>query len=393
MRTVQEVVAQTLALTAPLSEATAAAQRLVLLDKETVLLPQLGSLAALHTSFEDTLRSLKYSMLHCTSTVSIARQAKIVQHTRSMPRFFRESARVLKDIADRIGLPNFQLIRMYCAGLINAICVQQRTAHKALEEVQRHLRAASLPDSSDPEIDELLEFVLGQKNNVVFSESVVSSATQWRPRTRGPHYSVFISHAGEDKLTIAESVWEQLEAKKIRTFLDSPELRVGDHAPLRMEIAMETADVCLVILSPEFAAKKWPMKELECFLRRRNEADSIGDLRPLLIPVFYRLTVAECGQDSIFNKKDGNGRRVFFHHRFFDREAKQETSVEKVLDSLQLVKCRTGIENRMGASNDPSPEAQQKRAQLVAEIVKTVEEAYVRLRRTPSFSLVPRTTR
>lgn len=389
MRTVRELVAQTLALTAPLSEATAAAQRLALLDKEMVLLPQLGNLAVLHTSFEESLRSLKYSMLHCTSAVSTARQAKIVQHTRSMPRFFHESARVLKDIADRVGLPDFKLLVVYCVGLINAICVQQRMAQKALEEVQAHLRAASLPHSSDPEIDQLLEFVLGAKNNPVVSESITSSVMPWRPRTWSPHYSVFISHAGEDKLTIAESVWEQLEAKKIRTFLDSPELRVGDHAPLRMETAMETADICVVILSPEYAAKKWTMKELECFLRRRNEADLMGDVRPLLIPVFYRLPLTECGQDSIFHKKDGNGRRVFFHHGFFDREAKQETSVEKVVDALKVLKCRTGIENRMGASNDASPEAQEKRAQLVAEIVKAVEEAYQRSQSTPFSSLFP----
>lgn len=207
--------------------------------------------------------------------------------------------------------------------------------------------------------------------------------------TTGTDYSVFISHAGEDKSTIGQPLWKKLETKNIRTFLDKGELQAGDHAPFRMEMAMETADICVVILSPEYVAKKWPMKELECFLRRRKEADQIGNVRPLVIPVFYRLPLSECGQDTIFQKIDDDGQRVFFRWGFFEREARKETSVEQVIGSLQELKCRTGIENFQKATNASTPEAQERRDGLIEVVARAVEEAYERLNDPSLSSLFP----
>lgn len=41
-----------------------------------------------------------------------------------------------------------------------------------------------------------------------------------------------------------------------------------------------------VYLVPDFAAKKWPMKELQCSRLRRENANQDGKTVPFVIPIF-----------------------------------------------------------------------------------------------------------
>lgn len=120
-------------------------------------------------------------------------------------------------------------------------------------------------------------------------------------------YTVFISHAGEDKQSIAIPLWETLQHIGVRTFVDE-ELQEGDEAPAAMVTAVNTATVGVFVLSALFAAKKWPMKELSCFQRRRaSAADGCG---PLVIPLFYRLDVAGCSDTKLFARTGEHGLNV-----------------------------------------------------------------------------------
>ena len=82
------------------------------------------------------------------------------------------------------------------------------------------------------------------------------------------NYSVFLSHAGPDKESIAIPLYERLRERNTHTFLDREELHVGDNGPRVMEYAMNTAPVGVFILSPEFAARNWTMAELMSFQKR-----------------------------------------------------------------------------------------------------------------------------
>lgn len=162
MRTLRAVVGQTLALTSPLSGAREASQRLISLDKDMLFVHQLGNLVTLHSSFEDTRNSLQYCLRNSQSVISAERYAEIARHTRSMPRFFRESARVLNDIADRIATPTFNLVIEHCARLINALCMQQRNAQKALENVRECMQHLSQYRAT-PKLTSSLTSLLQQK--------------------------------------------------------------------------------------------------------------------------------------------------------------------------------------------------------------------------------------
>ncbi|CDF37277.1 WD40-repeat containing protein [Chondrus crispus] len=172
-----------------------------------------------------------------------------------------------------------------------------------------------------------------------------------RRKIRSP--DVFISHAGPDKLHIARLLSQKLEDQGFNCFLDKTSLKTGGHGPDTMKKAMESAMVGVFILSPEFAARKWTMRELRCFLRRRREAMARGMLPPTLIPVFYRLSIRECRELEPDRYRDKEGKNIFEVEKFFSEERQREASTDMVKRELKELADITGIENDVRATNLP----------------------------------------
>ncbi len=168
-----------------------------------------------------------------------------------------------------------------------------------------------------------------------------------KPASTDVPYDVFISHAGEDKEIIATPLYEILTARGVKVFLDQEELRTGEHAPYNMEVAMKTALCGVFILSPEFTAKKWPMKELYCFLARRELAKQQNCKLPNLVAVFYRLPLKACNNPTDLFDHPSNV-NVFEKHGFNARMRKGETNHEKVKNALRQLSEYTGIEVEAG---------------------------------------------
>ncbi len=175
---------------------------------------------------------------------------------------------------------------------------------------------------------------------------------------------MFISHAGEHKTKIAEPLYEVLKnhGLHLHPFLDKREIREGAYGPDTLNEAMETASCGIFILSPQFVAKEWPMKELKCFLRRRAENEERGIKAPILIPVFYRLTWEDCGRDtdSFFKKY----KRQFQSkkYKFKERVERKEISQEEVMKALRQLKGYCGVVR----------EAQEGDVQTVQKIVRAL---------------------
>ena len=189
------------------------------------------------------------------------------------------------------------------------------------------------------------------------------------------NYSVFLSHAGPDKESIAIPLYERLNERNIHAFLDREELHVGDNGPCVMEDAMNTAPVGVFILSPEFAARNWTMAELMCFQKR--ERDALKDRRPLpiLIPVFYRLDVHTCRKTKLFYETDESGENAFVKDRFFDRVLSGKITVSQVADSMKEITMRTGIENHDKVSNAVTADMQSLRSAFINKLVGEIEAA------------------
>lgn len=158
-------------------------------------------------------------------------------------------------------------------------------------------------------------------------------------------YTVFVSHAGPDKETVALPLYEKLSAQRIKCFVDREELRPGDEISPSILDAMNKAMVGVFILSPEFVARKWPVRELRCFLDRRRDANVKGRIPPRIIPVFHRWTVAQCKDPNFYKSAGATIEDVFRKEGFFDADRQREAPTETVGRYMKELANLTGIES------------------------------------------------
>jgi hypothetical protein len=105
-------------------------------------------------------------------------------------------------------------------------------------------------------------------------------------------WDVFISHASEDKETVARPLAVELEAKGLQVWLDSQELYIGDQLTPKIEQGLQNAQFGVVIFSRSFFAKKWTQLELESLLKMEKPPDKV------ILPVWHELTTAEVEEFS-----------------------------------------------------------------------------------------------
>eukprot|EP00178_Gracilaria_changii_P002243 TRINITY_DN13325_c0_g1_i1.p1 TRINITY_DN13325_c0_g1~~TRINITY_DN13325_c0_g1_i1.p1 ORF type:complete len:1137 (-),score=180.46 TRINITY_DN13325_c0_g1_i1:3414-6824(-) len=166
-----------------------------------------------------------------------------------------------------------------------------------------------------------------------------------------PPFHIFLSHAGEDKETIARPLWKHFDELGHSVFLDEESFRLGDHCPKVMEHAMQTAPVGVFILSPEFVAKEWPMRELLAFVRRYDHAVAANKTPPLLISVFYRFSTQECRDSTIYRTYG----ELFDRHGLFKRALGDVVPLKDIKHALNMAATFWSIENDLGATNSNRP--------------------------------------
>lgn len=198
----------------------------------------------------------------------------------------------------------------------------------------------------------------------------------YHPHPQGRKYSVFISHSGEDKDSMAIPLYHKLEQMGVPTFLDAAGLRPGDNGQDEMVHAMQTATIGVFILSPEFAAKQWPMKELNCFLWRWYDASHDKGGPVFLVPVFYRLGLRDCKNVNDLVRHDTGFTDLLVEHGFQARADSGQDSLESLEANLKKITECTGIENHEHASNELSIEMSRRRDLLQRRIVDAVADVH-----------------
>jgi transcriptional regulator with XRE-family HTH domain len=81
-------------------------------------------------------------------------------------------------------------------------------------------------------------------------------------------YDVFLSHASEDKDTIARPLYRALTAAGISVWFDQAVLKLGDSLSGKIDEGLARCSHGLVIISPSFLRKKWPQRELAGLIAR-----------------------------------------------------------------------------------------------------------------------------
>jgi formylglycine-generating enzyme required for sulfatase activity len=96
-------------------------------------------------------------------------------------------------------------------------------------------------------------------------------------------WDVFISHAWEDKESIARPLAEALRARGLRVWYDEFTLTVGDRLRRSIDRGLANSRYGIVILSPHFFAKEWPQIELDGLLQRESNGDKV------VLPVWHEI--------------------------------------------------------------------------------------------------------
>ena len=81
-------------------------------------------------------------------------------------------------------------------------------------------------------------------------------------------YDVFISHASEDKDSVARPPAEALQQAGVQVWYDEFRLRVGDSLSESIDAGLAQSRFGVVIISKQFLKKPWPNGELRGLVSR-----------------------------------------------------------------------------------------------------------------------------
>jgi hypothetical protein len=107
-------------------------------------------------------------------------------------------------------------------------------------------------------------------------------------------WDLFISHASEDKADVARPLADMLQAKGFKVWYDEYTLTLGDNLRRSIEQGLAQSQFGVVILSPNFFAKKWTNLELDGLFA----LEMPGEKR--ILPVWHNVTAGDVESYSSF---------------------------------------------------------------------------------------------
>lgn len=96
-------------------------------------------------------------------------------------------------------------------------------------------------------------------------------------------HDVFISHASEDKDTVARPLSDLLIERGNTVWLDEIEMRVGARLRRSIDRAVASSRYAVVVLSPTFFSKEWTQYELDGLVAREMSGEQI------ILPIWHNL--------------------------------------------------------------------------------------------------------
>lgn len=107
-----------------------------------------------------------------------------------------------------------------------------------------------------------------------------------------PIYDAFISHASEDKDKVARPLADSLIRQGYSVWFDDYNLVVGNSLRRSIEEAISTSRFGIVVLSPNFFAKKWTKRELDALTSVEVESGRT------ILPIWHKVDVEKVREFS-----------------------------------------------------------------------------------------------
>lgn len=112
------------------------------------------------------------------------------------------------------------------------------------------------------------------------------------PGSSAGTWDVFVSHASEDKESVAEPLASELRKRGLRVWLDATEMRIGDSLRRKIDYGLAHSTFGIVILSESFFAKGWTQYELDGIIGRTVS----GDQR--MLPIWHEISHEQIADKS-----------------------------------------------------------------------------------------------
>lgn len=98
------------------------------------------------------------------------------------------------------------------------------------------------------------------------------------------HFDMFLSHASEDKDTIARPLHQALTAAGVSVWFDEAVLKLGDSLRRKIDEGLARCKYGIVVLSPSFFAKHWPQRELDGLVAKEITSGEKG-----ILPIWHEI--------------------------------------------------------------------------------------------------------
>ena len=115
-------------------------------------------------------------------------------------------------------------------------------------------------------------------------DSAPRNAIQMPSQQRTSKFDVFISHASEDKDTIARPLYEGLSAAGLAVWYDDAVLHLGDSLRRKIDEGLARCNYGVVIISRNFFDKEWPQRELDGLAARE-----VADGKTVILPIWHEI--------------------------------------------------------------------------------------------------------
>jgi hypothetical protein len=174
--------------------------------------------------------------------------------------------RELEETREVLVMHYSKLIKRMRDEMIHGIGISLPLRHE-LEATRREMTGL------DIQLNRAKERLAGGK--VGDRERVVHAAT----------HDVFICHATEDKAGVARPLAVALGERGWKVWLDETELQIGDSLRQRIDEGIRLSRYGVVILSPDFFAKRWTKYELDGLTDRELSSGGV-----VILPVWHKLS-------------------------------------------------------------------------------------------------------
>lgn len=123
-------------------------------------------------------------------------------------------------------------------------------------------------------------------SDVALLERIVEHSENSNPGTHF-QYDAFISHASEDKDSIARPLFRFLSELGVKVWFDETKLEIGDSLRRSIDSGLVKSRFGIVVISPHFLAKEWTQYELDGLVARELESDKV------ILPIWHKVSKNE----------------------------------------------------------------------------------------------------